>query len=310
MPGFDSHYVFGQESLKRLDRSYVLICCKKYPRAYALGNQGPDSAFFFYESIRNKKPLGFLLHTGNTKSFFLLMYQRLRKIKDKRAHAIATAYMAGYLGHYAFDSVCHPFVYARTDFDKEDPYYGERHAILETDIDHVLVKEKLLITPSQLKRHKFHWLSREENKVIRKFLMETTYDVFPTEPAFQKMKSFDLYTMPLTWAPMKNKSGAQKKFFKGIEKLFHIKGTISSQIYEETAPITKDPMNIAKEEWKNPWDSSIVSTESVYDLFEKGLIKHHAFLVAFNDSLMKKEKIFLLPENLSFLSGLDYFIPY
>ncbi len=310
MPSFDTHYAFGVSSLRGLNPSYVKECCQKHPIPYNLGNQGPDSCFFFLQAILHKKTLGRLMHTTNTGAFFTNMYKRIVKLQDPLEQEVAVAYLAGFLGHYALDTATHPFIYARTDFDKEDPQYSIRHAILETDLDFVVVKNVLQTLPSYLPRHKYHWLNRFDEKVLRKLFIEATCDTYPTEPAFSRTCGLDFYIMPMTWAPFHNRSGKQKRLFQRIEKALHVKATLSSQIPEDHRAVNKDPLNKQHDAWANPWDASLVSTESFTDLFKKARDKHRKLLRQLNAALSNKDKSFSIGESLSYLSGLSDTIPY
>lgn len=310
MPSFDTHYAFGIDSLKRLPNGYIKNCCRKHSAAYALGNQGPDSCFFFTQAIFHKKMLGRQMHTTHTGLFLQNMFHFAKHHKKEKERSIMVAYLAGFLGHYALDTMTHPFIYARTDFDKEDPSYSVRHATLETDLDFLVVRNVLGILPSALPRHKLHWLSGKEVSAVRKLFMQAAEKTYPEETAFTKTKKLDFHIMPLTWAPFHNKSGRQKKLFQAVEKMFHLKGTLSSQIPEDHRPVNKDPLNKNHDVWVNPWDETLCSTESFTDLYKKARKNYLKFLYMLEKALASASDAFRIEPSLSYLSGLDCTIPY
>ena len=304
MPGFDSHFVFGKIAFEAMPGGYVKRCCKQYPKSYALGNQGPDSAFFFPVALRNHVKLGEILHTQKCNQFLQNLYLELFRLHGKEAKAIGVAYIAGYLGHYAFDAVAHPFVYARSEYG-DDIGYGARHATLETDLDDVLLFEKCGLKPSQHKRAKIHFLSYKENRVIRKIFRRAAMKTYPEIREFRDMGLFDFYVMPLTWVPLHNKTGRLKKVIQWIEKLTVGRPVVSPQVPEEEGTILEDPCNLKKEEWHNPFKEGHSDHRSYEELFEEAQIRYGKYQHALAESIVGRKRTLSIADDYSYLSGLS-----
>ena len=120
MPGFVTHCVFGARVLRALPEGQVRAAARKYPRAFYLGCQGPDlfSYNFFRMALWSHHNLGAYLHNNRVKRFFEQGFAQLPEGPEK---TLCLAYLAGAYCHYVCDSVCHTFVYARTDYDPQSP---------------------------------------------------------------------------------------------------------------------------------------------------------------------------------------------
>ena len=70
MPGFRTHYIFGQEAAKEFKDSRLLSCLSKYPHSYNLGLQGPDVFFYGLPShLFHGKNIGITMHGERTLAF-------------------------------------------------------------------------------------------------------------------------------------------------------------------------------------------------------------------------------------------------
>lgn len=110
---------------------------------YALGHQGPDIFFYYLPAyVLHGHNLGDMQHTENTGAFYAALLESRSIFKKPEDLQIANAYLEGFLGHYILDSICHPFIYGRTHYKKNDRGYFSRHAYLETEIDTSLLELK------------------------------------------------------------------------------------------------------------------------------------------------------------------------
>ena len=67
MPGFASHYLFGQQSLSHLKEDQEYHILSLHPHAYNLGLQGPD-IFYYY------LPAWLLYDHNDSRKFFIAIF--------------------------------------------------------------------------------------------------------------------------------------------------------------------------------------------------------------------------------------------
>ena len=99
MPGFVTHYLFGEEIYHQLKCNSQKKNLSYNRSAYAFGLQGPDLFFYYLPSYAlHSHNLGALAHTTEPRAFFhglLESYSRLSSAADR---GIAEASISGFLG--------------------------------------------------------------------------------------------------------------------------------------------------------------------------------------------------------------------
>jgi len=110
MPAAIAHELFGEDILAQLGE-------KPYPTrdeqdAFLLGNQGPDPLFYLFVRSSNieARRMGSTLHREAYAAFIQSMIDFLGIIRTEEL-GVAQAYVAGYLCHYALDSLAHPYIH-------------------------------------------------------------------------------------------------------------------------------------------------------------------------------------------------------
>lgn len=126
MPSVFAHYHFGDQALPGLHSQHQ-VCIRAHRSSYDLGLQGPDP--LYYDS--RCRQTGSLLHTQT----MARQVARLREIWDKEGHGAFQAYAYGYVFHFLFDSLAHPYV------GKLAGDTGYRHVAMETAYDRWLLKK-------------------------------------------------------------------------------------------------------------------------------------------------------------------------
>ena len=117
MPGFASHYLFGQESLSHLKEDREFHTLSLHPHAFNLGLQGPDVFYYYLPAwLLYDKNIASHIHGEASLQFFIAMLDARNKLSKHSHRIIADAYICGFLGHYTLDTYCHPYIFARTDF--------------------------------------------------------------------------------------------------------------------------------------------------------------------------------------------------
>ena len=319
MPGYITHYLFGRESYHRITSAAFKHNISRNHAAYTLGQQGPDIFFYFLPSYCiHSSNIGALAHRKETNAFFRGLFLSCQRFTGDDLE-IAKAYLAGFMGHYTLDTICHPYVYARTDYEQGKGDYFSRHAYLETDIDTKLLYMKLHRRPGNFRAADTIKLTFRQRRVIARMLNDAYHYAFPNLAIHPVMMLIGIFSMQLGLALLHDDSGQKKVFYRLIEK--HLIGypvfsplVASNQLYFRT-----DPFNLQGKAWTNPWDETLISNETFFDLYQKAqkkfLSRMKRLSVIFYDSTSMREKEeqlkLLLKEygNLSFHSGLDASIP-
>lgn len=292
MPGVDTHYFFGLDTLDIIDDNYVKKCCQIYPGSFSYGLQGPDIFFFFtFVHLANKKNLGTIIHTQKVNQFLHNMLRQVMHFPREEERQIAISYFAGFLGHYVLDSNVHPFVYGRTKYDENDPKYHSRHVFLETDINTLMLEKFTGMKPSEFRQGKTVLIPWHENKVVRRVLLYAISKTFPDYVHFPVLMPYAMYLMAFcTHSLVDNSWGHKKYLFRKLESIFAKRPLLSPLIGSDRFKLTGDPLNLKHEEWTNPWDENLKSTESFYDLFNKAQMEYMNLLNELNAYLEKKTR--------------------
>lgn len=270
MPGFTTHYLFGQQSYQLMQPSSLKRNIQKNHTAFSLGLQGPD--IFFYDILSlifSRKNPGSIAHTADTGVFLRYLLEGPKIFPDKKEKEIASAYIFGYLGHYLLDTACHPYIYALSHYSSQPKGYMGKHIRLETDIDTALLWHYQRRRPSEFHQSETIRLTREQKHIISRllyFAFSKTYpDLGPTRcRILQAICGMQVGTK-LLYDP----TGRKKPLIRRFEAIAPGYPILSPLVPSDTMIYHKDPCNASHIAWKNPWKASMRSTESFFDLFEK-----------------------------------------
>lgn len=320
MPGFVTHYIFGRETCRKLENSAWKKNLATNRAAYWLGQQGPDLFFYYLPSyVIEGRNLGSLAHTNETNALFAGLLRSCQSLSAGPDKDIADAYLAGFLGHYTLDTICHPYIYAMTHYNGRRKDYFYHHAYLETDIDTALLDKKLHRQPCNFHSADTVSLTFAQKKVIAGLLFDAYHYAFPDLPIKKSTMWLGIFSMRLGLNILHDDSGQKKVLFRLAEKYFLGYPLFSPLVPSDTLFFRTDPFNLRHAEWKNPWDPTMRSRESFFELYAKA---QNVYL-----KRMKKLEQLLSPEcsrplreklnrefladygNLSFHSGLDCSIP-
>ena len=156
MPGFTTHYIMGMKAYNDLPANQLKHIIAKYRWLYQLGLQGPDIFFYYIPILRHRdyRNVGSYMHEHHVQDFFVNYLEETARISSKQQREQALAYFCGYICHYIGDSICHPFVYGRIQYDTANPSMAHHglHAELENDIDALLLHRYKKKKPSELIR--------------------------------------------------------------------------------------------------------------------------------------------------------------
>lgn len=326
MPGFVTHYIFGTEAFRDIqcDSPRQTRTLKRNLSAnrsvYSLGQQGPDLFFYYLPSyVLEGHNLGAIAHVKETGAFFRGLLKCALTFENPYDRAIAESYLYGFLGHYTLDTVCHPYIYAMTHYKEKRPDYFHRHAYLETDIDTSLLNMKLHRKPYEFHSADTIVLTTRQKKVVAKMLYYAYRYAYPELRIYKPTMFLSIFSLRLGMRILHDDSGQKKAMVRLTERYFLGYPLFSPLFPSNYLFFRTDPFNLRRAPWRNPWDKSLTSNETFFDLYSKAeqqyLSRLKKLYTIFHNteekSLRDKHIREFLSEygNLSFHSGLDCSIP-
>lgn len=316
MPGYVTHYIFGREMYTKITDADLKKAIHDNHAVYALGHLGPDIFFYYLPAyVLHGCNLGDMAHTKKTGQFFAALLESRFVFKNPKDQQTAQAYLAGFLGHYILDSTCHPFIYGRTHYEEHAKNYFSRHAYLETEIDSTLLRLKL-----HQKRTDFHGentirLTFRQKKVVAHMLHYAYQHTYNGLSVSRHTIFLAIFSTKLGFRILYDNTGQKKVLFRFAEKQFLGYPIFSPLIANDALSFCNDPFNLEHKKWTNPWDFSITSEESFFDLYNKAeqiyLNRTNLLSALLKEQIHSKKEIQLTKSFLkqygsrSFHSGLD-----
>ena len=289
MPGFFTHYIAGQKVFEQLPEN-IKAAISTRKSVYDLGLQGPDFFNYFgapFKSDVSTHRMSMMLHERSVDEWMNLIYRYIAKQEDADKEIILP-YFYGYLVHYAVDCAVNPYILYRGGFVTPNAPMAERFGIyrkrINVAIDQIMLKKHMDKTPSEIKIDDMFWVTYAELlEVCRMYPVniKTVYgkDVSREDviKSYQDMnKRMKTRIKPGIIKPL---TGIYEKFSKEFTK-----GYFTKTVY---APFEKDIdfMNDNHTEWLCAWDTRYTYTDSVDELFEKGIEKAVEIIKVVFDSL-------------------------
>ena len=149
MPDLVSHYYFGEQVLASLPEATQTPIHKDI---FFHTTPGPDVWFpmgFYGGKNKAKSKRGGYMHKNNTGAFLTALARECRSGTDRDA---LFSYLAGFLCHYALDTVTHPYIlYFTGEYDDtpETIAYRGNHMRLERAIDCWIIRSKYALVPGR-----------------------------------------------------------------------------------------------------------------------------------------------------------------
>lgn len=303
MPGYITHNIFGREEFKKITSQNIRKAIRNNRNVFNIGLQGPD-IFFYYPAyfLINKKNLGSIMHTRSTGKYINKMLEYVNNTIDETDKEIAIAYLAGFLGHYSLDRVCHPYIYWKTDRMNMTHDYHSKHVALETDIDYIMCKQFYKREVSKFPYGEMVRLNRNQLDIISGLLnyaLGNTFEYirFNYEFAYTVLLNFRMII-----SQIKDKEGNKAKYAGKVErKLIGHEYFTPLFIGDNYRIKNNDPMNISKQKWFNPWKEEDISDCSFYELIEEASKNYQKLLNTINDPEKFADEL----GNKSFLTNLE-----
>lgn len=270
MPGYVTHYIFARDIYQKLTDPTLKSNLYKNRAVYALGHQGPDIFFYYLPAyVLHGHNLGDMAHTQKTNAFFAALLESRSLFKKPEDQKIAEAYLDGFLGHYVLDSTCHPFIYGRTHYEKNAKNYFSRHAYLETEIDSSLLELKFHTRRTDFHAENTIMLTHRQKRVVARMLHYAYQHTYNGLFVSRYTIFMAIFSTQLGFRILYDGTGQKKVLFRFAEKHFLGYPVFSPLIANDSLVFRTDPFNLQHKKWTNPWDSSITSTESFFDLYKK-----------------------------------------
>lgn len=324
MPGFTTHYIFGVKAYNDLPNNYLKHVISKYRWLYQLGLQGPDIFFYNIPILRHRdyRNVGSYMHEYHVNPFFQSCLREISEIPSRQQQEQAISYFAGYLCHYIGDSICHPFVYGRIQYEKDlkSTQFHGRHAALENDIDAILLRKFKKKKPSEFNQAATICLNGQEVQFISRFLcrcINETYYPITESNIFQVTEGMvrrSIMAIRFGGRLLSDPEGKKKNKIEFVETIFLKHPVASKKLVTDEKPISaREALNLNHEVWCNPWDKRRASSASFPDLYRQTLEKCSLVYYLLNNilsgdtPLSDKDWGPLLNElgNYSYHSGLD-----
>lgn len=269
MPNLYAHYFTGMDALQLLPPSTAR---RLMPDPYRFGLQGPDFLFYYNAAPLRPNPrvaaLGSAIHRRHVGEFLSAMLDFVLLESGRRQQA-AASYMAGFLGHYALDTIAHPFVYYVTKTSKY-------HTMFET-----LADNKLLA----LRGETLHTLpaDRVVDAGSHKGLIAELYsyavgrahgNAVSTRTLVKAMDSFRRFM-----ALLDDPQGKHYRHYKRLEKLLLGYPVLTRAMHPPVID-GRDYLNLEHREWHKPWDNRFSSTDSLPDMMAAAARLHAEYVQA------------------------------
>ena len=257
MPGGLSHYLLADELEKSLRQLHpeLLFC----PRTLLFGAQAPD-VFYGYAFWRKNENLGTVLHRNTSAEWF-------RCLKKEACGTQERSFVYGYLTHYAFDTVAHPYVYQLSERYADEEARRRKskfHYRIEADLDVLLY---IRLRGERDDRFPFAERSRlpeEAAYPVYKFLEQALWDRFSFSLRYGDFnrcrRDYERYQRYRS-----DPSFRKRKVLFAAERVLHLPHKSSFLIPREHPD--ERVLNLAHAPWALP--SGGVSTEDFFELFER-----------------------------------------
>lgn len=135
MPSTYAHFRFGRELREQLaaKESPCAAAISAYPELFQIGLHGPDIFFYYRPLSKNPvKQAAHEMHNLSGAELFTKMKEKLARLPEGHRTA-ATAYLYGFICHFALDSTCHGYV------DAAIRETGCSHLEIESEMDRALL---------------------------------------------------------------------------------------------------------------------------------------------------------------------------
>lgn len=256
MPSSYTHQILAEtvyESLPENVRERLVFLPEYY-----LGAQGGD-VFYFYNMTGGAKNFGKYFHRKNIYGVFSSF---LESARSGDAHVLS--YIAGYVTHYAADTVFHPYVYWLCAKEKERSGRKKEnfHARIESDLDTYFVNQFKRESVSEYE-YPLRYGDLEFPSVCK--MLSAASEAGGNPPVTEKLFRRSVKRFIRFQNFFKGVHEGRRKALYGAEKLLRLPHTLSGLFRRESWE--ERYLNAERREWYYPSDPEKTSRESADELF-------------------------------------------
>ncbi len=311
MPLITTHSYFAQDVLKKTSQK-IKTNLENKQNIYILFAQGFDP-FIFYEFGKIKKEnIQSYCHINNTDIFFHIFIDLIKKHNLLNNENILAA-LYGHLTHYVLDSNVHPYIVYKTGlYDKDKPEtlkYNGLHTKMEMNIDAYLYEQKNNKPFKNFKIHKYLITKEKFDDKLIKILNELYSQSFSIDKGGLKYQKGCLKMYYSYKFIIEDQTGIKRSIYHLIDKISKKKVGVFEYYNSHVKKIDESDLNLNHNTWLNPWDNTIISQESIIDLYNKAVNeclnlfqKTHEYL---NDDITEDEYKRVLKDK-SYVTGLSW----
>lgn len=271
MPNIITHTLFAQEIFDKVDEATHDLF---EPRLQLLeiGSNGPDFLFFhgmnpkdFYKKS-DLRVAGSMFHAAHVNDFYQKALISIRNEQDEDIKKDMMTYVCGHLCHWALDATSHPYVFYRTGPCKgKSAWYHHR---FESLFDAIMLKVKRECTIEDFKFYEVCDVTKEQARAIARIYVVAIRQIlgFDIKP-HQILESLNDWHFIETL--FYDASGDKLKALQTLETFTKAYNSLSGYIVPNHPDDPYDVMNLLHTRWVHPSDSSFVSTESFFDLYDR-----------------------------------------
>jgi hypothetical protein len=283
MPGLISHYLFGEDCLKYLNRFYLKDIIKENYDTYMFGAQGPNF-FSYHKAWPFTKQIGIenissIIHTTKTNEFFKNLLEFSREMDNFKAlngsekfKNTMISYMCGFATHYILDRNLHPYVY-NVEFKFKNKYKNTKsevlHKQIETDIDMKLLNIIKKMSIKDFRDYTVFDISFDAFNILSdmyKYSISETFSYNISKNEIAHALSSARSIRKFLYDP----SNIKLSVVKNLEKIFNEKIQFSSIIYKNKYAYDYDVLNYTNSTWEDPFTKQIYN-DSFIDLYNKSI---------------------------------------
>lgn len=288
MPGFFTHYIAGQKVYEQLPANVREVIDKR-KSVFDLGLQGPDFFNYFGAPLKSDVSIhrmSMMLHERSVDEWMSLIYRYIAKQEDADKEIIVP-YFYGYLVHYAVDCAVNPYIMYRGGFVTPNAPMPERFGLyrkrINNAIDEVMLKKYMDKTPAEIKIDDMFWVTYAELLEVCRIYPVNVKTIYGKDISREEV--IKAYQDMNEKMKKRIKPGLLKPIttiYEGASKEF-VKGYFTKTVYG-TKEEPLDFMNEQHTEWIAPWDTRYTYTDSVDELFRKGIARAVELLTLVDDS--------------------------
>ena len=315
MPSSMTHTYFSNDVYNTLPPT----CQKKVIKTsyYYLAAQGADPLMFYNFFIGPKsnyyKNLQHLIHTTNTRDYFLNLINYIHKNKLEKNKQVMS-YLYGNICHYYLNLNTHPLIFYKTGLfqkGKKDTYkYNSLHALMEYTIDCYYIDKNENISPQKFPiwKHIFTYkpFSKELTDTIN-YVFDKTYNIKNiTRHYIKSIKDMQLFFKYINY----DKYGLKLKVYKLINHLTPASTpNLSVLSYANNYKKNLNYLNLSNKTWNHPTNYQEKYKSSFNELYQKAKKEASQAIIDVTTMLDNKHlnqtKLKLIFQNISYTTGKD-----